>query len=786
MPNLPYNNGYWKFNVKNVFNTVCLSSYALKQTPLKFIPSSTEYDTLYSNHYIMWDFGDGSTMQKAYSAEHYFFYPGQYRVTMNIVLSTGEAVLDSYNQIVTIKDFIPNTYSFASSANDIVLTAGEYSDEIKLERFNSPQSYSDAGYNFFINLSGSNSLYYDKTKLASEPYAFLLPTHRFIKRELVGGMYSDTVLEKLSTNSELLYGKLLDTNVHGKSSLVVPASSTDPNAFFVGTSGTGDFYIVDDTENTNNIYAFATLDTTNFPDNYTEYYNYPLDSTLPIKNVNSTYIQIATVQYKDPEKISITSNGLDGEGFVLPTFNIALTKYKESPINFVAKLKYNSNYSPKPSVNKLRLIDKENSLYRPNGINLSLVVANTAGVPLTALRPDGTSWDGNLFEYTTIDYTLFKEKGYAFLKGSFIIPESLPIDKMCAIKAEGTIIRPDNSEFQLSGVSTNFNIYTNKGVNRVAVINENADMTDILESYAFQPVINQSPDLWNPFISTIMGTLSSETNAIGKRLYERTSNFIQNNVNIDTCDLSNLFSYAAEYNVKLNDYATKNLLINYPADLSRLVNIFSIKKSLLWGRRLQYRTNFRNRYNLNSDTKNRTTAIQDYMDGKTGANNLGIEFNNESTLYKKDNYVVAKELYSNTYKLVPTNIASLTANSFPLSTFNSTLTGWGWGLTFPPDMVFGENENYSTFYKLSEFYQIYKFNDVVPGKYIGNLINWDDDYQTTVDIKAGTSLSSTYTPYFLSSFNYTPLRFWDLSGGIVEQNLSYQISKGLELLSATS
>tara|TARA_R110000851_G_scaffold15638_7_gene51540 strand:- start:3283 stop:5643 length:2361 start_codon:yes stop_codon:yes gene_type:complete len=786
MPNLPYNNGYWKFNVKNVFNTVCLSSYALKQTPLKFIPSSTEYDTLYSNHYIMWDFGDGSTMQKAYSAEHYFFYPGQYRVTMNIVLSTGEAVLDSYNQIVTIRDFIPNTYSFAPSANNTVLIAGQYSDEIKLERFNSPQSYSAAGYNFFINLSGSNSVYYDKTKLASEPYAFLLPTHRFIKRELVGGMYSDTVLEKLSTNSELLYGKLLDTNVHGKSSLVVPASSTDPNAFFVGTSGICGFYLVDDTENTNITYAFATLDTTNFPDNYTEYYNYPLDSTLPIKNVNSTYIQISTVQYKRPEKISITSNGLDGEGFVLPTFNIALTKYKESPINFVAKLKYNSNYSPKPSVNKLKLLERGQD-YRTNHIKLSLISANTNGIPLTALRPGEEDWDGNLSEYTTIDATLFKEKGYAFLKGSFIIPESLPITKMCAISATGSILDGDcNAQFEVSGKSTNFNIFTNKGVNRVAVINENADMTDILESYAFQPVISQSPDLWNPFISTIMGTLSSETNAIGKRLYERTSNFIQNNVNIDTCDLSNLFSYAAEYNVKLNDYATKNLLINYPADLSRLVNIFSIKKSLLWGRRLQYRTNFRNRYNLNSDTKNRTDAIQDYMDGKTGANNLGEELSNESTLYKKDNYVVAKELYSNTYKLVPINITSVTTNSFPLSTFNSTLTGWGWGLTFPPDTVFGENENYSTFYKLSEFYEIYKFNDVVPGKYIGNLINWDDDYQTTIDIKEGTSLSSTYTPYFLSSFNNTPLKDWGTSGGIVEQNLSYQISKGLELLSATS
>lgn len=623
-------------------------------------------------------------------------------------------------------------------------------------------------------MSGSNSLYYDKTKLASEPYAFLLPTYRFVHRELVGGMYSDTILDKLSTNSELLYGKLLDTNFHGLCSLVVSASSTDPNAFFVGTSGTGDFYIVDDTQNVNMLYAFATLDTTNFPDNYTEYYNYPLDSTLPIKNVNSTYIQIDTVKYKRPEKISITSNGLDGEGFELPTFNIALTKYKESPINFVAKLKYNSNYSPKPSVNKLKLL-KEGEDYRTNHIRLNLV--DTKGVNLYNLSP-----------YTTEDTSLFIEKGYAFLKGSFIIPESLPLTNLCAISAIGSILDSDcNTQFEVSGVSTNFNIFSNKGVNRVAVINENADMTDILESYAFQPVINQSPELWNPFISTVMGTLSSQTNAIGKRLYERTSNFVKNNVNIDTCDLSNLFSYAKEYNVNLNDYATKNLLITYPPDLSRLVNIFSIKKSLLWGRRLQYRTNFRNRYNLNSDTKSRTDAIQDYIDGKTGANNLGEELNNESTLYKKDNYVVAKELYSNTYKLVPTNITSITLSSYALSTFNDTISaGWGWGLTFPDDLEFGTGDNYSTFYKLSEVYQIYRFNDVVPGKYIGNLINWDDEFQTTIDLKEGSSLSSTYTPYFLSSFDSTPLKKWGSTGGIVEQNLSYQISKGLELLSATS
>ena len=54
-------------------------------------------------------------------------------------------------------------------------------------------------------------------------------------------------------------------------------------------------------------------------------------------------------------------------------------------------------------------------------------------------------------------------------------------------------------------------------------------MTEILKSYAFQPVIANSPTLWDPFVSTVMGTLSSNTNAIGKRVYEKTSNFIKNN-----------------------------------------------------------------------------------------------------------------------------------------------------------------------------------------------------------------------------------------------------------------
>tara|TARA_R100001163_G_scaffold728_16_gene1245 strand:+ start:3471 stop:5876 length:2406 start_codon:yes stop_codon:yes gene_type:complete len=801
MPNYSDNTGYWKFDVKNVFNTVSLSSYALAQTPLKFIPSTNIFDKNFSNYYILWDFGDGSTMQKAFSAEHHYYYPGKYRVTMNLMLSSSEAVLNSYAQEVTIRDFVPNTYAFSTSANPTILTAGEYSDEIKLERFNSLQSYEYVkGYNFYLNLSGSKSDYYDKEKFKKEPYSFLLPTHRFVQRELIGNLYSDTIINKLSTNSILLYGKTLDTNIHGLSSLVVPASADDPNAFFVGTSGHGEFNLVDDTNNTNNSYVFATLDTTNFPDNYTEYYNYPLNDSLPVKNVNSSYIVISRVLYKQPQKFYVTSNGLDGEGFVLPSFNIgnntgggAGTKYKESPINFVVKLKYDTDYSVKPEYNELYFdenLSSQTSLVSsdrgaPNYVNLYLVNSNYE-IVLNLADTDKVT--------TNIDYELFKDRRYGFLKGSFTVKESTSLgSQQVALWATSSLRNKDGADISCSCLKSDvqsqfFNIYSSQGVNKVAKINENADMTEILKSYAFQPVIANSPTLWDPFVSTVMGTLSSNTNAIGKRVYEKTSNFIKNNVNLDTCNIFNLFSYANEYNVNLNDYAANNLLINYPADLSQMVNLFSIKKSVLWGRRLQARYNFKDRYNQSTQTipANNEEAIQYYIDGKTFGNNVGVQLNNESTIEKSENYLVAREIFSDTYKLVNTDIEGLN-DTYPLSTFNTTTSaGWGWGLTFPTDLEFGTGGNYTNFYELSDYYQIFRYNNVVPGKYVGNLINWEDIYQTTVDLQGSLRLSATYTPSYLSSFADTPLNSWESSGGIIDQNLSYQLAVGLNLLSATS
>ena len=767
MPN--YNTGYWNFKSYDVFDVESLSSYALPQTPVKFIPGQYEAED-YSNKYIIWDFGDGSSKVNALSAEHYFYYPGNYSVTMTVMLSSGNTVLDSYRKDIQILDFVSNSFRIkplsGSNTFALYLTAGNASPELTLERYNSLQTFGD-GYSFYLNASGSNSLYYDDTKLDKEPYAHLLPTHRFFERENItletGSVFSDTIIKEIHTTDTNLYGRL------NSSSLVEPTSSSDAGAFFVGTSGSANFYFVDDSVNNNQYYIFATANTSNFPDNYTKYYNLDIDNELPIKNSSSVSYTVYENIYKQPDIIHISSNGIDGEGKKINTFNINPSKFLDQQISFVAKLKFNSWYDCKT----LPTNPGYNFDFADNAIEVRLVTA------------DKLTLVSDLTEYITFDTELFKNYRLGWLKGSFYFPTSAfdlwntnGFDNTKQMFKLSAVMYTD--AFELSGTSDAFHLYPSSGVNKVAKINENFDMSTYMKDLAFQPSIYKRPQIFDSFFGTILGSLSSETNAIGKRIYEKTSNFIQNNVNIDTCDIKNLYGYALEYNVDLDDYASTNLLINYPADLSRLVNLFSIKKSLLFGKRSQYQLNFNDKYNQQTKKNDTYTAAKDYRDGKIYGNNLGdlIEVGT-GIIEKSDDYIVSYEQFSETYKLVRTNVNTIPTSSYPLSTFDSS---WGWGLVLPND--FFESDNY--IHDLSAYYNFYKFVPVVPGDWTNNVINWDDIFQTTINLEGENTLSA-YLPSFMSNYNIdtSPLKYWDSYAGVIEQNLNYQLSIGLELLSAS-
>ena len=102
----------------------------------------------------------------------------------------------------------------------------------------------------------------------------------------------------------------------------------------------------------------------------------------------------------------------------------------------------------------------------------------------------------------------------------------------------------------------------------------------------------------------------------------------------------------------------------------------------------------------------------------------------------------------------------------------------GWGLSLP--------STFTDVQDLSSYYEFYRFNNVVPGRYVANTINWDDRYQTTINLRGNTPLSSTYMPSYLSSYQDTILNNWENENGVIQQNLTYQLLKGYQLLSATS
>ena len=208
----------------------------------------------------------------------------------------------------------------------------------------------------------------------------------------------------------------------------------------------------------------------------------------------------------------------------------------------------------------------------------------------------------------------------------------------------------------------------------------------------------------------------------------------------------------------------------------------------MFGKRVQDTFNFNDKYRQGTNFNDLNLATYNYQLGKIGGNNTGNPIDILSgTIDKKDNYIIAYEHFSEDYTLLRTNVIndenlnvkSQTVSSYPLSTFNSN---WGWPLVLPNN--FFNNTNY--IYELSSYYTFYNFINVVPGEWNNNIINWDDQYQTTVDLLGNDKLSSTYLPSYLSSYEGTPLYHsqWDSVSGVVAQNINYQLSVGLELLSA--
>lgn len=292
--------------------------------------------------------------------------------------------------------------------------------------------------------------------------------------------------------------------------------------------------------------------------------------------------------------------------------------------------------------------------------------------------------------------------------------------------------------------SDTFNVYLSTGKYSIGKINENVDFTEMYKSYIFQETLLENNTMFTDFIGSIVGNIESNPNTLGKRVYEKISNFVDNTYNPQTCNIPALVSLYQQFGQNTTQFDKSQF--SYPADLARLIDLFSIKQSKLWGGRNKFAENYNKRGTVNSDTY---------------GINLGDKLNFYTTILTAGSAavpIVAYEKFSETYKLLNTDVLSgnhttfrnSTTQTYELSTYSNY---WGWNLVLPSDYTLDEINNSYIFYT----YIPTQANNQLEG-----IINWEDTLTTI-------------------SENLSTRPDWQ---NVMENMLTYQLYKGMQVFTS--
>lgn len=288
----------------------------------------------------------------------------------------------------------------------------------------------------------------------------------------------------------------------------------------------------------------------------------------------------------------------------------------------------------------------------------------------------------------------------------------------------------------ITGESSLFDILPYTGEYNVQKINEDFDAEGYFNSLVLAEHLQDKPVFFNNFLGTIVGGTSAQPYELGKTIYEKIANYVDNHADIDKSNIDQLISFCKELSIQFEQY-------NYPfpPQLMRLMNILSIKHKILWGDLNKYAYDFNNFgaiYNSNY------------------AINLGTELSTLTSNISSGIPVVAYETFSDKYTLVNVNLISIGNNVLPYKTVLPLSTysyDWGWGLIAPKSL---------SGTRISDYYRFYNYIEKYDGEYFNNIIDWANPL---------TTLKNTN-----SSF-----KTWSNDDGIMQNMLSYELTKGLRL-----
>jgi hypothetical protein len=677
------NTVYSFFYTYNYTGMQANSSYALPFAGFVFAPRLNDVSNVLSRKRIIWDFGD-NTRAEAVTARHAYRYPGRYKVTCYLYDKDGNAYYDSYSQTVDVFNYITDSITLTGNYSvNTVLTSGRYTNPITVNRYTSFQAYENGIPRLTIipYASGAVSYFnYFDNGINTNYYGHLFPYSSFYLL-LTGASNVTEYVETASfeTTSTPLYCRL-------SSNKIINCTKNDVGSFFCGTTGTRDVYFKSDLSATPVKLMFG------YQPNTINFYN------------NTTTVGLSTTIIKntDYNHLSITANGIDSEGTTTLTFPINKNKFSNTDISFVVRVKDSENYIIKdlPVLTNINLILTDGiqnypAIFTP--LNSQLSGLSIGGFYKGSCRLDTTSTLKNVFI------------------SAFTVVGNTP----------------------LTGISNMFDIYPEDGIYKIAKKGEDIDFTQKFKDISFQSLFLDKEVLYNQFIKNIFGTLSSDQTSIGKVTYEKIKNFVDNNAVSDYANVNKLLSIFTEYDIPNLRFDKFNY--RFPAALARLIDLFSINKTKLFGTQNKFSDNFESYGYLNSD-------IYGY--------NLGEEIT-LATPISAGSDIVAFERFSGTYKRVNT---LLPIKFYPPGIVTYQLIdyapGWGWDLVLPPD-GYGE--------KITNYYFFYRYIPKIDGTIEDGIINFDD---------INTTLQFTNSSY----------QDWSGKDGIIANLLANQLYKGLNLI----
>ena len=714
--------------------------------------------TTISTKTVVFDFGDGTSLSATndLTVSHKFKLPGVYNVNMFLYDKSGNAVPNTMNQSVSVFNYKETDIKVETAAPVNVFT-GDYTPfQVHIDL--SWQDYVlDEPSTIFLAASGSKSKPYD----TENRYAHLIPYNAFY--ENVSGMPLPGN-KQLDLTPKYFYVKNNKVESVGVSTANTLLDELSAELLYATSPTSGSYFYYYDDLPTNRVDILISVDTSKHQINDFYVENINIDQNRSGLNYLETPTAGADVKSQNqrkgfslrvnksaPHSFSFTSTGMpemsaiqykrQGDKFQVL---IGVRDRKNNILKYYDKFKYTTNVGTITSA-------ADNTFY------VEFVSGNATGSGHSAV----SSLSTNKFPYNT---TTEKTELSSFLYTNINPTESgtwtiyvtgKNTDFISLTGVTGSIgsgtgnvgIGTTSSSTNILTGSYTFTIAPSTNSSEVYKINEDIDYSQTIKSYRFQSFMHEYDKLFDGIFTSFVGEASSSPTVFGKTVFEKIANFVGNNNDVDVCNIKNITSFYDFLNEEIN-----LLLPEPPPELKRLYDLFSIKISKLIGGYERFDRNFDTQYYT-------TSAISRNI-------NLNSKITTSSYVVSAGTPFVAKQRFNDEYILIrPQKIPTYytdgsstgETSSYSLSVYNQFGSNWGWAL----DTTISGASGLDTFY---EFYPYTTYDTTSSNENIKNsVIDFNNTYNTVT--RGVTSLSGS----------------WDNDGGIVYNNLDYQIRKGLLL-----